>query len=541
MKYCPICGELLPVASARFCPECGGLLEDTDDVQPGAGRSGREQDRSEARGGSARRGATATQTDERFGEPEPDLYIDAVIKEEVSSQYEEPEATQTPASSRGGKQKDRAVQMRVKGSGRGKIALVILCALLLLGALAGFLVLQMSAGKAPMKAAKAFADAVNTGDSAYVLANIETSGSGLVSSGDVKKMMDSMRENLDMKALRDHLVATHSGEAGSTNDTYSCFVLKQTKDTLFSQKFVVQIKPVQVSVKTSVDDMALYVDDKKAKAEKSESGLVLKLAPGAHTLHAVYEAYGPEYELGKSEVLSFSATEPEEITVTKNLATVEIELAGTETGVQVLIDNVKTKIAPVGGFVELSPAFAGMTVTVKCDQYTQDFAIETSGDHSLAVDYLTKAEQGAATPAEMTNRQLITSAAPGFYSFYQSYLEAINRWDKKLIKNVSDDYLKDAIVKMETYNKDLMFNFHGMTFDRRSLERKVTQGELYVTFRVQVDYDYAYKSDNSKWFAGGNFQKVTMHYDTAKKAWEVYGSEVSDKMTFSEDVFTINP
>lgn len=559
MKYCPYCGEPLLVPSAKFCPECGETLHTapqhskdqaetvhnakvvwtSHEDKPDAADAYDPIDAIDARPPIA----TAVVEAEDYVTIEPDepSFNDAAFAETFYSDtvYDNsPQAKEPVQKAR----PEKAARVKRQPSGKGKIFLVIVCSLLLLVCAAGYLVLTMNAKKAPAQAAKAFVTAVSDSDYAYVLENIETAGSGLSSAAGVKKLVAAMQENMDMNALRSHLTAPEGDIAAGYEESYSCFGLKQTKDSLFSQKFVVKLSPVQVAIQTAVDDMTLYVDDKKVQVQKSESGLTLKTPPGTHKLRAVYEAYGPEYELGLSEFTSFSAKEPQEVTVTKNLATAEVELAGTETGVQVLIDNVKTSIEPQGGFIELSPAFVGMQVSIKCDQYTQDFTVSSGGDHSFVVDYIAQVEaQGGIAPAEMSNRQLINSAAPRFYSFYQSYLEAINVWDKKLIKNVSADYLVDVVQKMEAYNKDLLFNFHGMTFDRRSLSRSVKEGEFFVSFNVKVDFNYAYKSDNSKWFAGGNYQGVTMHYLPAAKDWEVYGSTVKDQMQLSDDVFTINP
>lgn len=559
MKYCPYCGESLPVPGAKFCPECGETLH----TAPQHGKNPTEtvhnakvvwvEHEDQPRGGSAGAGhdvidispthATAVEAEDYITiDPEEEVsFNDAAFEETFYSDtvYDNSRPPETPEQKA---KPQKAARVKRQSSGKGKIFLVIFCSLLVLFCAAGYMVLTMNAKKAPAQAAKAFVTAVSDNNYTYVLENIETAGSGLSSAADVKKLVAAMQEHVNMNALRSHLTAPEGDIAAGYEESYSCFALKQTKDTLFSQKFVVKLNPVQVFIQTTVDDMTLYVDDKKVQVQKSEDGLTLKAAPGTHKLRAVYDAYGPEHELGVSEFTSFSSKEPEEVTVTKNLATAEIELAGTETGVQVLIDNVKTSVTPEGGFVELSPAFVGMNITVKCDQYTQEFTVSSSGDHSFVVDYIAEVEaQGGTSPAEMSNRQLINSAAPRFYSFYQSYLEAINRWDKKLIKNVSEDYLADVVQKMEAYNKDLLFDFHGMTFDRRSISRSAKDGEFFVSFNVKVDFNYAYKSDNSKWFAGGNYQGVTMRYLPATKDWEVYGSTVKDKMQLSDDVFTINP
>ncbi|WP_312645209.1 zinc ribbon domain-containing protein [Hydrogenoanaerobacterium sp.] len=428
-------------------------------------------------------------------------------------------------------------------SGIGKIWLIVLLVVILLGGVAGFTGLKMNANKAPEKAVDAFVGAVSSGDTKYVLANIETSGSGLTSAEDAKKMCAAMMENLDMTVLKAHLLASEGDWAGGNDDNYSCFTLKQTKNNLFSQKFVVKVSPVQVNVQTDIKDITLYVDDKKVSAEQTEDGLLLKLSPGTHTVRATYQKYGSEYELGKSEFTSFSATESTTVSVAKNLASAEIELAGIETGLQVLVNGSKADLASNGGFITISPAFEGMKVTVKCDQYSQDFSI-TGEAQTLSVDYIKELETkypNAENPSEMTNRQLINSLAPRFYAFYQSYLEAINKWDKNLIKNVSEAYLADLVTKMEAYNQGLLFDFHGLTFDRRSISRSIKDDELYATFDVQADYNYAEKTDSSKWFAGGNFQTVTMHYNAAEGKWEIFGTVIKDSITFSAETFTIKP
>lgn len=572
MKFCPYCGEALPVPTAKFCPECGERLavqaegpavpspeklwqqaiaepEDYAEAEPEpelplpVRHHDAQQQREYARAPVALR-------DEPAPYPREDnaVEVDFVDFEDPYFETGEPEPEEEPAPRGKAKAPKRVkpaktAKSRKPRSGSGKIWAIILAAVLVLTGGASFVVLKMNAAKAPQRAVDAFVAAVAAGDTKYLLANMETSGSGLASAADAKQMCTAMSENLNMTELREHLLAGQGDWAGGNDEAYSSFSLKQTKDTLFSQKFVVKISPIEVLVQTHIEDIALYVNDKAAKAEKTDDGLLLKLSPGTHNLRAVYEQYGPEYELGKAEITSFSATEPNTVLLTKALSKAEIELAGTETGLQFLIDGTKSGLKQTGGFLVLDPAFAGMKITVKCDQYSQDFTL-AGGDEVLEVNYIKELEGKSANtqnPAEMTNRQLMNLLAPRFYLFYQSYLEAINQWDKKLITGVSDAYRADLITKMEAYNEGLLFNFNVMTFDRRSISRAVKESELYVTFNIQADFNYAEKTSEGKWFAGGNYQIVTMHYNAAAKTWEVFGTVVKDKLEFSDDTFTIKP
>ncbi|MBC8545929.1 zinc-ribbon domain-containing protein [Clostridiaceae bacterium NSJ-31] len=590
MKYCPFCGNPLPLPGAKFCPECGESLVVAPVPEPAAEPE------------LPQRAPRAAHRAEQHSEPEPaaprltpeELWRQAISEEveeeipmesavappsaveikaepEAAVQAAAPEPSAAPvavldfpaASELNEEARDLPipeplpVQKREKPAaavstqkpkkrsshGSGVIWMTVAALVLALAGAIGFVLLKMNAANAPQKAVDAFVDAVAQGDNSYVVANIETAGSGLSSSEDVARMVASMREDMDLSALKDHLLSSQGDAMGGYNETYSCFSLKQTKDTLFSQKYVVKVSPVQVKVQTAVEDMTLYVDDKAVSADLAEGGLLLKVSPGSHTIHAVYSAYGPEYELGRAELTgSFSSTVPVEVSLGQGVASLEVELAGTETGLEVLVDGKSSSIQPEGGFIVLHPAFEGMQVTIRCDQYTQDFTVAGGGDQIEAVDYIAQQEAqnpNPASPAEMTNRQLINSLGPRFYSFYLSYLDAINQWKPELIKGVSEAYREDLLQKMEAYNKDLLFDFHAMTFDRRSIDRYEKDGELYATFNVQADYDYAYKSDDSKWFAGGNYQIVTMHYNSGSGEWEVFGTQVKESLDFSSDTFDI--
>lgn len=590
MKFCPFCGELLPTPEAKFCPECGERL--VLPVTPAQPQPTQPQPLEQIPKDETKRPTPeelwqqAISEDEEMMhqplQPEPaqqrasvqkvqvnvaldeessftevekdDLYPDddyapevehEFIDENFEDELDEYAQQEQPIQNQGNQFFSSSKPSKIKkhSSGISKVWLIILFVIIILAGVAGFAGLKIKAKNAPEKAVNTFVDAVSSGDTKYVLANIETSGSGLTSADDAKKMLSSMAENLDMKKLKGHLLASQGDWVGGNDEKYNCFSLKQTKDSLFSQKFIVKISPVQLTVQTDIKDLTLYVDDKKVDAQPTDGGVVLKLAPGSHKIRATYQKYGPEYELGKTEITSFSTTENPTVSMTKNLATAEIELAGIETGLQILVNGSKTDIKPDDGFVVINPAFTGMKITVKCDQYSQDFDL-AADDQTYSVDYIKELETkypNAENPSEMTNRQLIVSLAPRFYAFYQSYLEAINRWDKKLIKNVSEAYYADLVTKMEAYNQGLLFDFHGLTFDRRSISRTIKEGELYVTFDVQADFNYAEKTDSGKWFAGGNFQTVTMHYNASSQNWEVSGTVIKDKISFSSDTFTIKP
>lgn len=578
MKFCPYCGCELPLANAKFCPECGEKLgappqerQDRQDeyempaqavTQPEGEQNfyGRGEEPEAARyippvqeepqyakaKSAVDRAAVAVQSELEFERLEDDVQYVHIEDYDADESYEDYEREIPKVRAEKVKpQKEPRVKVKGKGIGAVKIIIIVLITAILLGCFAGFAALKINAGKAPQNAVDEFIAAVSAGDTQYMLAHMETGDSGLASAEDAKLMCAAMTENLNLVDFKAHLLAADGDWAGGSDERYSAFSFKQTKDSLFFQKFAVVVSPIEVVVHTAIEDITLYVDDKPVKTSESADGLKLMLPPGAHAIRAVYEEYGSEYELGAADVISFSKTQPSSVSVTEKLASAEIELSGLETNLQVLINGDKTDIKAEGGFIVLNPVFSGMTITVKCDEYTEEFDIGTGSVQEFSVEYIeeqeAKEQEDGAAPGEMTNRELLETLAPRFYSFYLSYLQAINVWDATLIHGVSEQYKSELITKMETYNKGLVFNFNEMIIDRRSMSRETKDGEMYASFNIRAVYNYAEKEKPDTWLAGGNYQIVTMHFDKDIGDWVVAGTAVKDAMNFSDDTFTIKP
>ena len=139
--------------------------------------------------------------------------------------------------------------------------------------------------------------------------------------------------------------------------------------------------------------------------------------------------------MGSAQVDTFAAQPVTLSGFASDSSALRVELAGTETNLKVLVNGVESSITPQRGILVISPVSKGMVVTVKCDQYSQDFTVQSEQGEKVQVD-LVDNPTDTQDPAQMTNRQLIEEIAPQYYTFYTSYLEATNQWDESLIKQI---------------------------------------------------------------------------------------------------------
>ncbi|MEG0273399.1 MAG: zinc ribbon domain-containing protein [Hydrogenoanaerobacterium sp.] len=532
MKFCPYCGEPLPQENVKFCPECGEKLAQIKAPNSEPSPLFRQAQTQEQEILQKALALSAQSSDTNNAE---NYYKSSAsdYSSESDYEYDEDEIPQT--------------KVKKRGIGVGKVIIIMVITAILLALCAGYVIMKLTAKKAPEKAVDDFISAVSAGDTQYVLRHIKSTDGKNINTESAKKLCTDMTENMNMTAFRGHLLSKIGYGDADADALYSAFNFVQTENSLLSQSFTVELANIKVLVHTAVPDAELYVDDKLVKAVPDESGSIsLSLLPGRHSICAVYTGYGAEYELGKADVVSFSANEQAEASVSDKLASAEIELSGLENNLQVIINGNPVKTDTTGGFIVLNPVFSGMELTVKCDEYSEKFTMGGGVSQQYKVSYIAKREEeqdkeGDTPVGKMTNRQLIETLAPQFYAYYRSYLEAINVWDATIIHGVSDEYRAEVIKKMEDYNQGLMFNFNEMTVDRRSVVRETKDGEFYVKFNVYADFNYAKKGKEENWLAGGNYQVVTMHYNKDILGWEVSGISVKDNLKLSDDVFTIKP
>ena len=441
----------------------------------------------------------------------------------------------------------RAHRAAHTAKGKNMVARVwpaFLVAVLLLGGAAGFITLKLQEKEAPSRAAERFAGSVYAGDVQTVLGQLETAGSGLSDAASVGALCSAIKQAATQQEFKAHLLSMGNPDAAGYQETLSAITFRQIKGDLFSQKFAVRVEPVPVLVKTGIMDTVLYVDDVRAEATVQENGFLLRVPPGRHSLRAVYEKYGTEYELGETQMQSLSSKTPSEVTLSQKTASVLIELSGVETDLVVTVDGEPLVPQPTGGWITLDPAFLGMDVTVECLEYAQSFEIAASGKQTLAVDYIGILEQknpGGRNPAPelLSNRQLVDKLGKRFYTCYRSYLEASNQENEALIRDADEAYRASLLQNIKDYNSGYLFQYKSMQVDRRNISRMEKEGELFATIRVEVLYDYTKRAGSPQWMAGFNRQDVTLRYDKDARDWIVYGSKVNDALELTEDTFTI--
>lgn len=420
---------------------------------------------------------------------------------------------------------------------------VFLLALVLIGGAAGFAVLKLREGDAPARAAERFAASVYTGDTKYVLAHMETSGSGLASAEDVAAMCEAIKEAVAQKQLEQHLLTQGDTMAHGYSEALSSLQMREVKSGLLSQKFAVRVAAVPVLVRTGIDESALYVDGERKTPTPVSEGLLLELAPGKHELRAAYEEYGKEYELGTATVSSFSSA-TQEVTLSQSTASVSIELSGVESNLAVKVDGRAIRPEHSGGWVTLDPAFVGMEIELTCDEYAQSIDITSPGKQIISVDYITVMQDknpGGRDPNPdlLTNRQLAEKLGKRFYTCYRSYLEASNSGNEGLIRDADEAYKVALISNINNFNSGYLFEFKSIEADYRSVTRFEEDEKQFATVRVEVLYNYTKRTGEPNWLAGFNRQDVTLVYDETRSDWLVYGSKVDDSLVLTEDTFTV--
>jgi len=312
------------------------------------------------------------------------------------------------------------------------------------------------------------------------------------------------------------------------------------------ERYAVEVYPMRVQLSGSLDAVMTVTDGHHREAVSLYDGVgTLFIMPGQHTV-AVFGADGrEEYLLGSGEVYGFSATVPVELPeVDGSGVTVVIELAGVERDLRVLLNGEETDLQPQAGKITLSPLFAGMTVTVSCDRYTEDITVGTAAQQEIAVQLLTQMEQqnpddADRSPQAMTDRRLVRYLAQRFYTYYESYLKAINEWDEGQIVGLDPASRAAVVEKMKANNEGYLFRLNEIVFDAAQMKRGQEDGRAVVELVAEVDYDYSYRSDSTAWYAGGNRQRIRMVYDAAANEWNVLTSGASGTVELGETLIRL--
>lgn len=531
MNFCPWCGESLAHRESVFCEHCGKRIRPQEEPpvpeENSAGKEPVSRDTPQAAGEE-----TGLRTVRHLEfEEEPEEYTPPEEGWRPSEEEEGAPVIDVRYRDAAGGEKPRRVK---RASGRSFI-LPMVCILAALGLAVGGVCLWTGSHMAPKKFAARFVQAVESGDIAYIREHLSYQNTYEITDRGLELMCRSVREENLLQALEGHLLAEGSPAAEGYLPRLDSFLMVESRPGLF-REFEISIRPLLVQVSVGLPEVTLTVDGQAGEYSANGDGDVpLRLLPGSHTVEASWSGYGPSYPLGSGSFTSFSPGENVTLWLGQDTAGVTVELAGNETGLSVLLDGSPSEIEPLSGFVSVSPAFEGMTVTLSCDQYTESFSVGPGSDQRFEVGWIHETEKanpgpGSLAPGDITNRQLAAAGSQLFYRFYLSYLDAINRWDKSLITGVSGEYTAELIQKMEDHNKDYLFHFKWMEIDRDTVDRYVENGKTYAEFGAEICYEYSYKEDQSMWYAGGNFQWVTLVYNESSRQWEIAGTQLYDSI-----------
>ncbi|MDD2956610.1 MAG: zinc ribbon domain-containing protein [Oscillospiraceae bacterium] len=522
MKFCPWCGETLINGEAVFCEHCGKRIRPPASETPGAQPSKEPEKREDEPEAAALKPVSHLEFEE-----EPAEYIPSQAPPPAE---ETPPVIDVHYRDASGGERPR----RVKKAAGKSFALPMLCVIAGVALAVGGACLWMAAASAPKRAAAQFVQAVENADTAYIREHLQPQNTYAVTDEGLGQMCRSLQQAQLIPALEGHLLALGDPAKEGYRADLGCFAMKESRGGLF-REYEVAISPVPVKAAVGLQEVTLTVDGETAAYTANNDGDVpLRLLPGSHTVKAAYSGYGTEYPLGEESFEAFS-TEGVTLWLNQSASTAVIELAGNETGLSVSLDGRTTGLKAQSGRVVVSPAFAGMSVALSCDEYTEEFLLGSGETQNFEVKWIYETEKknpgpASLAPADITNRQLASVGSRQFYQFYLSYLEAINQWDPSRITGVSNLYSQELIEKMEAHNKDYLFDFKWMEIDKDTVDRWEEDGKTWAGFAAQVYYEYSYKDDTSMWYAGGNYQQVTLVYEEGSGRWEVAGTKVYDSM-----------
>ena len=419
----------------------------------------------------------------------------------------------------------------------GPAALLLVAVLFVILVVAGVIFFHTLSNRRGDRAAEEFAQALATADLSYLDGRLAMPDASLSHEGVLEGICQDLNDTVPQKTVENHLKTMGDSSVLGYNSQLSCLTMVR-QGTLLTASYSLQIQMVPVTISTDLEGLTFQVDGREVEAQAVEGGYSLQVPPGSSQIEAFGELSGNRQSMGTAQVNTFAA---QPVTLTgfaSGDSALRIELAGTETNLQVLVNGVESNIQPQRGILVISPSSPGMTVTLSCDQYSQEFTVQGEGVQQEQVDLVLN-PPSTSDPAQMTNRQLIEDIAPQYYEFYTSYLDATNQWDSDLIQGVYEGYREELINRMETYNAGLTFRLISLSVDRESVTRGTLDGAMTVSFYIETVTNYQYKDrEDTQWYAGGNLQEVTMRYNEEDNRWEAAYSRIDDSLVLSEDLIT---
>ena len=416
-------------------------------------------------------------------------------------------------------------------------ALILAGVLFVALVVAGIIFFHTLSTKKGQQAAADFATALAQTDLSYLEGRLAMPDTTLWEEGVLEGICQDLNSTVPQKTVENHLKTMGDSSKLGYNSQLSALTVVRSGSVL-TAKYYLQIQMIPVTILTDLQDLTFQVDGRDTAAEAVEGGYTLMVPPGSNKVEAFGELSGSRQSMGSAQVDTFAAQPVTLSGFASDSSALRVELAGTETNLKVLVNGVESAITPQRGILVISPVSKGMVVTVKCDQYSQDFTVQSEQGEKVQVD-LVDNPTDTQDPAQMTNRQLIEEIAPQYYTFYTSYLEATNQWDESLIKQVYEGYREELVQRMETYNAGLTFKLIDLSVDRESVKRGTMDGAMTVSFYIETTTHYQYKDKEDKqWYAGGNLQEITMRYNEDKDQWETAYTRIDDSLVLSDDLIT---
>lgn len=535
MRYCPHCGAELPENRGRFCSFCGKPLAEDPDRQ------------SQTDEGILVLPDSAVSTIEEKAQNLDDETMDELnrMKEEAENLPSEPPIIVLDP----GEDPNRP-PTRFKISIQRMTLVWAAASLIFLTAIGLGLTLFMG-GNTPEQFVSQYIEAVEDGKTDYIAQHTRRQVEEDFKPGQLDKIYKDLMAFGNIEDFQTHLL-TSLGEESPDNAPYSCFRLTDSKGFMGRKVYQVEIGDVQAGYSTNLPSMAVLDNGTSLTVQQEGTQVQFYTLPGQHRIEGIYQEYGQDYPVGSQEFVSFSLEPFRLEEMSKSFSQVEIQLTGQETNVKLLVNGQPTRLIPQNNFLIVNPAFEGMELVVKCDQYAQKFFVTDKKQQSfeplyapiIIDDVNAELDPHYLRPEQMTNQQMVSIAGESFFSYYQSYLKSINQWNTHYLENVYPDSMAQVIHKMETNNKDFLFRLKSVAVDTDSGVRYLMGKDLYLDFYVKVSYDYAYRNggekDTKKWYADGNIQKVTMIYPQNKKRWFVYDSKIDSTGYIGENMVEMN-
>lgn len=559
MNQCPWCGGSLPSDTSDMtirCPHCGKTIKNSRQASlqpdpsepPGPDNPGDAFPDAESLLDSLSKGLPLSPADsddafarraERKQEPEGE----AEPPPEPDGEEPRKQVKQVKHSPKK-KRRKKHMFIQKKTSSRAVLILsgIVLGALVVVFACIGLFMSLGSSTATPEKAAETFVKAITSQNLQFLTENTQKRGGGAVSNSDMKILCDTFPKE-DGEKLKKHLLSLGDTSDPGYSSAYSCLSLEEQSSEDKKTGYILRLLTYPVFIETQAEGITYYVDDIAADSSATGGGVLLQVLPGRHTVKAVFEAYDKSYEAGTASVSSFSTEQVKIDSLGKNAGKLDILLAGLETDLQVMVDGIHLNIDDNGGIITLDPAFDGMKVSIVCDQYAEDYTVNADAEQVFTPSWVSDMEKqnmdlDNLAPDALTNNQLIQHVASVYDAFYASYLEATNQWDPNLIINIDPSYRENLVYRMETYNKDILFDLLTINVDRRSFRRRNSGDVAYVDFYVENVYNYAFKKEPDKVFAGGNLQTVTAVYDAESGKWLIHTAKIDDELQLSKDLIT---